>query len=340
VKILVIGGTGNISADCAAALHERGHEILVLTRGRDHVAPRYSSIKADRTDLAAMRAALHGCRPEVVLNFLGYDLPDVEIDYELFKENVRQYIFISSATVYAKPPLKLPLTEEAPLGNAWWDYGQKKLACETRLNEKWKVHRFPVTIVRPSHTYSRRWVPNPLSSSTYTYAARIEQGRPVFVPDGGDNPWTLTAAADFANGLVGLVGNSEAIGETFHITSDEVLTWNQITLEIASAMGAGSPEILKIPTDFICRKAPRFTGTLKGDKAHPAIFDNSKIKRFVPGFRARKSFAEGVRESIQWLRQHPAQQNLNPQLDATIDEVISGWRFTSAEPGTTNGPFR
>jgi nucleoside-diphosphate-sugar epimerase len=180
--------------------------------------------------------------------------------------------------------------------------------------------------VRPSHTYSKRWIPNPLSSSSYTFAARLEQGKPVYVPDQGENPWTLTAASDFALGLAGLVSNPEALGQAFHITSDEVLTWNQIVNEIAAALGVASPGVVRIPTDFICQLAPQMTGTLKGDKAHPGVFDNSKIKRFVPGFAARKPFRVGVRESVDWLRAHPDQQHLKPELDALSDQVIAAWQ--------------
>jgi nucleoside-diphosphate-sugar epimerase len=326
MRLLFIGGTGNISTDCAALLHQRGHEILILTRGRSAVPLGYRAITADRTDPAAVRAALKGVQPEVVLNFLGYDLPEVQADYELFQGVVRQYIFISSTVVYEKPPHRLPLAEETPTGNPWWDYAQKKLACEQWLQQKRTETGFPLTIVRPSHTYSHRWIPNPISSASYTFAARLEQGKPVFVHDLGESLWTLTATTDFAVGLAGLVGKEEAIGEAFHITSDEVLTWNQIYAEIAAALGAQSPQVVKIPTDFICRVAPQMTGTLKGDKAHPGVFDNSKIKRFVPDFRCRKPFRVGVRESVSWLRAHPEAQNRKPEVDALIDEVISAWQ--------------
>ena len=326
MKILFVGGTGNISADCAALLHERGHEILVLSRGRNAVPPGYRAVQADRKDAAAMRAALNGVQPDVVLNFLGYDLPDVQVDYELFNGVVRQYVFISSAVVYAKPPRQLPMTEDGPLGNPFWDYAQKKLACEQWLQQRWKEARFPVTIVRPSHTYSKRWIPNAVSSGSYTFAARLEQGKPVFVHDEGESPWTLTTTADFAVGLAGLLGKPEAVGEAFHITSDEVLTWNQIYAEIAAALGVRSPQIVKVPTDFICQMAPQLTGTLKGDKAHPAVFDNSKLKRFVPGFHCRTPFRVGVRESVRWLREQPEQQNRKPELDELIEKVIAAWQ--------------
>ena len=326
MRVLFLGGTGNLSADCAALLHERGHEVLVLSRGRTPVPSEYRALQADRNDLAAMRAALRDARPDVALDFIGYDLPDVQLDYELFNGVVSQFVFISSVTIYAKPPRQLPLTEEAPAGNIWWEYAQKKLACEQWLRQRQAESGFPVTIVRPSHTYSKRWVPNPVASSSYTFAARLEQGRPVFVPDNGENRWTLTAASDFAVGLAGLVGNPKAIGEAFQITSDEVLTWNQIAAEIAAAVGANAPEILKIPTDFICQQAPSLTGTLKGDKAHPGVFDNSKLKRLVPDFQCRKPFRVGIRESVAWLRAHPDQQNLRPEVDAMIDGIVAAWR--------------
>lgn len=326
MQVLFIGGTGNLSADCAALLHERGHEVVVVTRGQTPVPGAYRAVHADRRDLAAMRAALRDVRPDVVLNFLGFDLADVRLDHELFAGKVRQYVFISSATVYAKPPPALPITEATPRGNLFWDYAQKKLQCEEWLMERHAADGFPVTIVRPSHTYSHRWIPNVVSSAGYAFATRLERGRPVFVPDDGNNPWTLTAARDFAVGLCGLVGNPRALGESFHITSDEVLTWNAIYGEIAAALGVASPQIVPVPTDFICAVAPQLVGPLKGDKAQPGVFDNSKIKHFVPEFQCRVPFREGIRESVAWLRAHPDQQLPNPRLDAVMDQVIEAWR--------------
>src|SRR5882724_3382863 len=249
--VLFIGGTGNISGDCAALLHKRGHEILVLSRGQNQVPPEYRAIQADRKNPEAMRVALKGTKPDVVINFLGYEVSDVEADYALFNGSIRQYIFISSATVYEKPPRKIPITEDAPLENRWWDYAQKKITCENWLQQRSKQSGFPLTIVRPSHTYSKLWVPNPISSSSYTFASRLEQGQPVFIHDDGETPWTLTASSDFTVDLAGLASNDKAIGEAFHITGDEVLTWNQIYTEIAEAVGANTPEVVKIPTDFI-----------------------------------------------------------------------------------------
>lgn len=329
MKVLFLGGTGNISAECAALLHQRGHEVMVLSRGRAAVPPEYRALQADRKDAEAMRQVLRAAQPDAVINFIGYEVADVEVDHALFRDQVRQYVFVSSTTVYAKPAPRLPLTEDAPLGNPWWDYAQKKIACEQWLRERWEQDQFPVTIVRPSQTYSKLWVPNPVSSASFTFATRLEQGRPVFVPDQGENPWTLTAASDFAVGLCGLVGNPATLGEAFHITSDEVLTWNQICAAIAEAVGAKSPDIVRVPTDFICQVAPRLTGNLKGDKAHPGVFDNAKIKRFVPEFGCRIPFHDGVRASVEWLRAHPEQQNLNPEIDALCDAVATAWRATA-----------
>jgi nucleoside-diphosphate-sugar epimerase len=325
MKILLLGGTGNLSADCGAVLHTHGHEIHVVTRGLTEVPAGYHAHRADRRDAAGMRAALAGLAPDVVINFIGFDVPDVEVDHSLFKGNTGQYVFISSATVYAKPSARLPITEDAPLGNFLWDYARKKLACERWLLERRAEDGFPVTIVRPSHTYSRRWIPNVVSSGSYNFAARLEQGRPVFVPDDGENPWTLTAVSDFAAGLAGVVGNPRSIGEAFHVTSDEVLTWNQIFAEIADALDVRAPKIEKIPTDLICQAAPPLAGTLKGDKAHPGVFDNSKLKRFVPGFQCRKKFREGIRESVAWLRAHPEERRFDPAVEAQFEAVLAAW---------------
>lgn len=325
MKVLFIGGTGNLSTDCAELLHRRGHEVILLTRGRSAVPSQYRAVVADHKDPVAIRAALASVTPDVVLDFIVFELADVQLDHAFFAGRVRQYVFISTAAAYVKPAPRLPITEETPLGNAFWDYAQKKQQCEEWLREQWQRSRFPVTIVRPSHTYSPRWFPNPVSSSGYTFAARLETGKPVFVPGDGENLWTLTATSDFAVGVAGLVGNDAAIGETFHITSDEALTWNQIYAETATALGVKSPRILKVPVEFICQQCPRLVGTVKGDKANPAVFDNSKIKRFVPDFQCHKPFRIGIRESVEWFRQHPDRKVVNPEADAEFDKVCTAW---------------
>jgi nucleoside-diphosphate-sugar epimerase len=305
----------------------------VVTRGKAPVPAECRSLTADRKNLEAMRRAIDGVQADAVINFLGYELSDIETDYALFKGKIRQYIFISTAMVYAKPHRQIPITEDAPLGNRYSDYAKNKLQCEQWLLERCVENSFPVTIVRPSHTYSKRWIPNVVSSAGYWFAARLEQGKPVFVPNDGENLWTLTATADFAVGLAGLVGNEKAIGERFHITSDEALSWNRIYTEIAAALGLEPPVIERIPVDFICERYPETIGSLKGDKAEPGVFDNAKINRFVPDFICRKPFAVRIRESVAWLRSHPEDRPPNPKADEFIDQVIAAWRES---PGRRN----
>lgn len=324
MKVLFIGGTGNISAECAAALQARGDRVAVVTRGRTPVPAGYEAWVADRQDREGMRRVLERVRPEVVINFLGYEVEDVQLDAAVC-QGVGQYIFISSATVYSKPS-RIPITESCEVGNEWWPYAQKKLACERWLLGHRAETGFPVTIVRPSHTYGRRWVPNPVSSSSWTFAARLEGGRPVFVMDDGETPWTLTACSDFAAGFAGVVGQAGAVGEVYHLTSDEALSWNEIFRETASALGVEDPRIVRVPTDFICQVEPSLAGPLKGDKSHPALFDNRKIKALVPGFRCRKLFRDGIRESVAWLRSHPAEQNPKPEVEAVFDRVCAAWQ--------------
>jgi len=315
MRILLIGGTGNISSDCAALLQQRGHEVTLLTRGQSPVPPGYRSVRADRKDVAAMQAVCAGESPEVVINFLGYEPSDLAVDYEVFAGRIRQYIFISTTAAYVKPPTRLPITESEPLGNAYWDYAQKKQACEEWLRAR---PDFPTTIVRPSHTYGPRWFPNIVASASYTLAARLLAGKPLFLWE-DDNPWTLTATSDFAVGLAGLVGNERAIGEAFHITSDEILTWPQVYEATAAALGAPAPNIVRVPLDWLCEKFPQLIGPLKGDKANPAVFDNSKIKRFVPEFVCRKPFRVGIRESAA----HTG--TVNAEYDALYDAVVAAW---------------
>jgi nucleoside-diphosphate-sugar epimerase len=325
MNILFIGGSGNISADCAALLYERGHKIFVITRGHIPLPKTYTALVADRRDRAALCRTVQDIPADVVVNFTGFTPLDVEIDYELFAGKIRQYIFISSASVYAKPHRKIPLTEASPLGNPFSEYAQNKQACEEWLLARAGASGFPVTIVRPSHTYSCRWIPNPVSSTGYTLVARLEQGKPVFIHDDGQGLWTLTATTDFAVGLAGLVGREDTTSEVFHITSDEVLTWNQIYAEICRAAGVAGPEMRRIPTDFICKVSPLMTAKLKGDKAEPGVFDNAKIKRFVPEFECRKSFRRGIAEAILWFRSEPGRMRIEPWADAVFEQVIAAW---------------
>ena len=326
MRILFIGGTGNISADCVALLQRLGHDIQIVTRGGSAVPRGCRPVIADRYDREALRRACASVDVDVVVNFLGFRIGDLETDYELFQSRISQYIFISSATVHAKPHVRLPITEMSPIGNPFSEYGRNKRACEEWLLARSRDSGFPVTIIRPSHTYSRRWIANPVASAGYTFAARIEQRRPVFVHDDGQSLWTLTSAEDFAVGLAGLVGLESAIGETFLITSDEVLTWNQIYAEVAAALGVADPAIVAIPTDFICRTRPDMEPKFRGDKSEHGVFDNAKIKRFVPEYQCRKCFRDGIREAAAWFHADPARMRPDPAVDAIFDQVIAAWR--------------
>ncbi|MBN2451927.1 MAG: NAD-dependent epimerase/dehydratase family protein [Lentisphaeria bacterium] len=326
MTILFLGGTGNISTDCAACLHDRGHRVAVLTRGHNPVPPQYEALTADRRDPRALAAALGGRTFDAVIDFVGYQVSDVEAAAQVLRGRTGQYVFISTTVVYAKPPAVLPVTEAAPLGNRFSAYGRAKEACEAYLLARHGSGGVPVTIVRPSHTYSCRWIPNPVTSVGYTVAARLEQGRPVFIHDDGQGLWTLTATEDFALGLAGLVGNPAALGEAFQITSDQVLTWNRILAETSRALGVEEPNIVHIPTDAICAAAPVMHDKLKGDKAHHGVFDCAKIRRVVPDFECRIPFREGIRRALAWFRADPSRQAVNPEIDALFDRVIAAWQ--------------
>lgn len=329
MDILFIGGTGNLSSECAAVLHGQGHRLALLTRGRQPVPAGYEAICADHADAAALATALAGRRFDAAVSFIGYDVPDVQRDAELLRGRVGHYVFISTTVVYRKPPSRLPVTEDEPQGNAFSLYGRRKQACEEYLLDRLRVDGFPVTIIRPSHTYSCRWIPNPVTSVGYTVAARIRQGRPVFIHDDGQGLWTLTAAEDFAVGLAGLVGNPAAIGGCFHINADEALTWNRIVAEIGTALGVERPEVVHIPTDFIAEVEPVMHDKLKGDKAHPGLFDTARLRRLVPGFECRTSFRAGIRRAVAWFDEDAARRQVDPQIDRIFDRVITAWERRS-----------
>lgn len=324
MRILIIGGTGNISGPVAEYLQARGDDVTVTTSGRNTVPDGYRKIVTDRFDRRAFVASLKDVAVDAVINFLGFRPGDCELDREVFGGKIAQYVFISSATVYRKPHTRLPLVEGMPRGNNFSEYARNKIACEEYLAT---VHGadFPVTVVRPSHTFGKTWIPSPLNGSDYTVAARIVAGRPIVLHDDGQSLWTLTAATDFAAGLAGLVGNLAAVGETFHITHDQALTWNTIYWEIGRALGR-EPEIVRIPSEFICAAYPPAAEKLFGDKAEHGVFDNGKIKRFVPDFECRKTFRAALGESIAWFNADPARKKIDPEQDRLIDGIISRWR--------------
>jgi nucleoside-diphosphate-sugar epimerase len=325
MNVLLIGGTGNISAEVAESLNAAGHNVIVVSRGRRPVDSKYTHIATDRNDADRFAFAVGAAEvdPDVVINFLGFQPEQCQIDRTVFAGKIRQYIFISTAMVYAKPH-DLPVTEDHPRGNDLSDYATAKIACEDWLWQNSDAD-FPVTIVRPSHTFGRSWIPSPASGSAdWTVAARILDGRPIVVHGDGQSLWTLTACADFADGLTGLVGKQEAIGEAFHITHDTALTWNGIYYEIGLALGV-QPEIVYIPAGFLAEQTPSLRGSLLGDKANDALFDNTKIKRFVPTFEATRSFRTAIRESVAWYRQDSKRQQVDSDKDAQMDAWIDAW---------------
>jgi nucleoside-diphosphate-sugar epimerase len=263
-------------------------------------------------------------RFDSVTQWLGYLPEHVETDIARFRDRTAQYVFISSASAYRKPLPHPVITESTPLGNPFWEYSQNKIACERLLERAWGDSRFPYTVVRPSHTYDDGWIPTCFGSRDYTVARRILDGKEIVVPGDGQSLWTLTHASDFARGFIGLLGNPTAIGQAFHITSDEFLTWETIHQTIGLALGAG-PRIVHVPSDFVARVCPERGKSLLGDKAHSAIFDNSKVKRYVPEFRATMPFAEGIRRSLAWLDAHPESKKVDAVIDGEYEKVLEAW---------------
>lgn len=325
LKVLFIGGTGVISSACAALCVERGSDLWLLNRGKSFRPPPAGArlVRADIRKTAEVRSALARLDFDVVVDWIAYEVGHVKTDVALFKDKAAQYVFISSATVYQKPPQRLPITESTALHNPYWDYAGNKIACEAYLREAFEKEGFPVTIVRPSHTYDKTMVP---FHGGYTVIERMKKGKKVIVHGDGTSLWTLTHHKDFAKGFLGLLGNDDAIGESYHITSDELLTWNQIFQITAEAMDV-TPRFVHIPSDFINRFDQEWGSSLLGDKAHSMIFDNSKIKKIVPDFGATIPFSTGVREIIDWYEADETRQVVNTKKDRVMDLIIE--RFES-----------
>ncbi len=325
MRVLFVGGTGIISSGVSPLVVERGMELTILNRGQrsEFLPPGAKQIVADARDPATMRKALAGASFDVVVDWLVFTREQLEADIALFTGMTSQYIFISSASAYQKPPTHFPITESTPLANPYWQYSRDKIACEERLTREYRERQFPMTIVRPSHTYGLTMIPAGYHSWTHpwTLVDRMRQGRKIIVQGDGTSLWTMTHNTDFAKGFVGLLGNPSAVGHAFHITSDEVLTWNQITVAIGKAAGV-EPDIVHISSDFISAFDPEYRGGLMGDKAQCAVFDNSKIKSFVPGFTAGIRFSEGVRRSVQWYESHPERCTVDDSFNRISDRII------------------
>lgn len=321
MKVLFIGGTGVISSACSQAAVDAGMELFLLNRGESKrpVPNSAKVLHGDVRDVAATRELLRHYSFDVVVDWIAYQPEHIAADVETFSRKVGQYVFISSASVYKKPPTILPITESTPLHNPFWQYSRDKIACEELLMQAFREKNFPVTIVRPSHTYDRTLLP---FRGRYTIVDRMRRGEKVVVHGDGTSLWTLTHHKDFAAGFIGLLGNPAAIGEAFHITSDELLTWNQIFEIVAHAAGAEA-KIVHVPSERIAKFDPDWGASLLGDKSHSVIFDNSKIKRTVPGFHASIPFYQGAQEIMAWYDNNPQFQKVDDKLNALLEKVLA-----------------
>ena len=328
MKILLIGGTGTISSAITRQLAEGGHELWLLNRGsrKDEVPARVKQVFCDINDEAAVLRQTGDQVFDAVCEFIGFLPSQVERDVRLFSGRTRQYVYISSASAYNKPAASHVITEGTALANPYWEYSRNKIACEDLLMKAWREEGFPVTIVRPSHTYCERGVPVSVHGlkGSWQVLKRMMEGKPVIVQGDGSSLWTLTWNEDFARGFIGLLGNPKAIGEAFQIMSDEQLTWNQIYECVGNALHI-TPKLYHVSSDFLAAVAPKeydFTGNLLGDKSVTVIFDCTKLKRAVPGFCATTRFDEGVRRCVDYLMSHPELQVEDPEFDAWCDLVI------------------
>ena len=332
MQILFIGGTGIISSACTQEAVMQGHEVRHLNRGNNpDQAPRdVVTLKADVRDPVQVKKAVNGHRFDCVVNWVAFEPEQVIQDVELFGPLTSHYIFISSASVYIKPPPHWVITEETPVGNPYWSYARKKIACEELLLDRHQKDGFPVTIVRPSHTYSDGWVPSPIGSRDFTIAQRMLDGKEVISPGDGQSLWTITHSEDFARGFTGLLGNRDAVGEIFHITSDEVRSWDAWYGIIGEALNV-EPKIVHIPSEVVLQVSPLLGQGLMGDKGWSMVFDNSKIKRFIPSYEARVPFTEGIHRSLEWFNQEPSRKVVDPVRDAEIEKVLRVWAQQNAE---------
>ena len=329
MKILFIGGTGTISMAITRLLAERGEELYLLNRGsRNNDLPdNVHLIRCDINDEAYVAKKIDGMKFDCVGEFIGFVPSQLERDYRLFAGKTGQFIYISSASAYRKPMQGYVITEETPLENPYWQYSRDKKACEEYLMERYREDGFPVTIVRPSHTYDERAVPLGVHGKlgSWQVVRRIMDGKPVIIHGDGTSLWTVTHNSDFAKGYCGLIGNVHAIGQAYHITSDERVTWNQIYQCIADTLGV-TLKACHIPSDFLAAVSDYdFEGSLTGDKACSVIFDNTKIKRAVPDFCAAVRADQGIRQTVQYILAHPEYQIPDPEFDAWCDRVIAAY---------------
>ncbi len=335
MKALFIGGTGNISYLCSALAINKGWELYLLNRGGikpEGLIKDAIPLIADINNSNDVKNVLNGHEFDVVVDFIAFTAEDVMRDYQLFKDITNQYIYISSASCYQKPVGNPFITESSPLKNPHWQYSRDKIAGEELLVRLYRENDFPMTIVRPSLTY-HTVIPVPIGAwKFYNVVDRMQKGKPIIVHGDGCSPWTITHASDFAKGLVGLMGNQQAIGHPFHITSDEVLTWDQIYNAVGAAVGA-RPNLIHIASEKICELSKKvggkdMEGTLLGDKAAGVIFDNSKIKSFVPDFVATTRFTDGIKKTIQWFQEKPERMIIDEETEEWIDAMLETYLKT------------
>lgn len=332
MKVLFIGGTGNISGACSRLASQKGMEVFVLNRGNTNRAmpEGIKTIIADIHKAYEVKNAIKDYHFDVVVNFIAFTPEDIQNDYDIFKNKTDQYIFISSTSAYQKPISHPVITESTPLKNPFWQYSRDKIACEELLNKLYREHDFPMTIVRPSHTYETV-IPAAIGSwNDFTIIDRIRKGKKIIIHGDGTSLWTITHSMDFAKGFVGLLGHQQAIGHAFHITSDEILTWNQI-YEAISLAARRKANVVHIPSDFIAKIDDVQTGNLLGDKAHSVIFDNSKIKSFVPEFKATISFKDGIRNTVKWFEEDSSRMIIKDETNIFMDKVIDAYEYCLAK---------
>ena len=326
LKVLFIGGSGIISSASSRLAVERGIDLYVLNRGATQLRPlppEATVLHADVHDPVSVRAALGDLEFDAVVDWVAFTPEHVQADIELFRGRTGQYVFISSASAYQTPPSRVPVTESTPLRNPYWQYSRDKIACESLLTEAYREQNFPATIVRPSHTYDQTSIP---FDGKWTALARMRAGKEVVVHGDGTSLWTLTHHADFARGFVPLLAHPRTVGDAFHITSDDVLTWDQIAHSLAAALGV-TPRIVHVPSDAIAAADPEWGSGLIGDKAHSMVFDNSKLRTVVPDFCATIPFEQGAREIVGWHDEDPARQQIDERLDALMDKLVATYRL-------------
>lgn len=321
MKVLFIGGTGNISSAVSRLAVDRGIELYHLNRGNLSLIPGVKTIISDINNASTVAHEIHSHEWDAVVNWIAFTPEDIQRDISLFNGKTKQYIFISSASCYQKPLLHPVVTESTPLYNPIWDYSQNKIFCEEALNQAYREQGFPITIVRPSLTYDTVIPVSIGGFREFTTAQRMLEGKEIIVQGDGTSLWTVTHADDFALGFVGLLGHFQAIGHAFHITSDEILSWDSIYKILASSLGVEA-KITHVPSELICKIAPLFTGTLLGDKAHSCIFDNSKVKSFVPDFKATISFTDGIRRTLDWLNEKEERKYFNHATNDRIELIL------------------